>query len=149
VLFLDGEIRWEARCLQLDFGDRSEKDGRNARLPMTNQRRSERVFLQIKVIVEVEREHGNPARVDAFTVVVNAHGGLLEMSAKVSKGQKLFLSNPSAGTRQSARVVAVRRADEDGFAVAFEFDDPAPRFWPIPVPPENWHAIETDQHGDF
>jgi hypothetical protein len=112
---------------------------------MTNQRRSERVFLQIKVIVEVEREHGNPARVDAFTVVVNAHGGLLEMSVKVSKGQKLFLSNPSAGLRQSARVVGVRRVDEDGFAVAFEFDDPSPRFWPISFPPENWHAVETDQ----
>lgn len=146
MLFLDGEVRWEARCLPVNFGDRPEKDGRNARFSMTNRRRSERVFLQIKVIVEVEREHGNPAQVDAYTLVVNAHGGLLEMSAKVSKGQKFFVSNPSAGLRQSATVVAVRRADDDGFAVAFEFDDPAPRFWPISFPPESWHAVETDQH---
>jgi hypothetical protein len=109
----------------------------------SNRRRSERVLLQIRVHVVVEIEEGKPVRSDAFTLVVNAHGGLLEMSLKVSKGQKLRLSSPVAGLEETCTVVAVRSAPEASYTVGFEFDRPCPHFWPISFPPKDWHVVEA------
>jgi hypothetical protein len=103
-----------------------------------NRRRSERVALQMRLVVVTEFEPGKLARVDAFTLVVNAHGGLLEINMRLPKGQKLLLSNPSFGVEQRATVVAVRGPHDGGFAVAFEFENAAPNFWPISFPPKDW-----------
>jgi hypothetical protein len=108
-----------------------------------NQRRSERVLLQLRVIVTAEIEPARPVRFDAFTLVVNAHGGLLEMAMKARKGQKLLLANPSAGLAESATVVSVKGARDGGFAVAFEFDKASPHFWPIGFPPKDWNLVEA------
>jgi hypothetical protein len=108
-----------------------------------NRRRSERVLLQVRVVVETEFEPGRLARADAVTLVVNAHGGLLEINLRLTKGQKLLLSNPAVGVEERATVVAVRTAHENGFAVAFEFDNPVPQFWPLSFPPKDWGLVET------
>jgi hypothetical protein len=89
------------------------------------------VWLQIRVIVETEIEQGNLVRIEAFTISVSAHGGLLEMGHRVLEGQKLLLTNPAVGTRQGCKVVRVRSSRNGSFAVAFEFDCPTQQFWPI------------------
>lgn len=115
------------------------KDGRLSTAPGTgNQRRSQRVLLQIRVILEVEIDAGNPIRLDAFTLVVNAHGGLLEMSLPLRPGLRLSLVNPTSGLKKPSRIVGLRRSTDSGFLVAFEFDSPTPKFWPIVFPPEDW-----------
>lgn len=103
-----------------------------------NQRRSQRVLLQIRVILEVEIDAGNLIRLDAFTLDVNAHGGLLEMSLPLRPGQRLSLVNPTSGLKKPSRIVGLRRSTDSGFLVAFEFDSPTPKFWPIAFPPEDW-----------
>jgi hypothetical protein len=108
-------------------------------------RRSERVRLQIPVIVETEVERGKLVRLDAFTLVVNAHGGLLEMSLKAAQGQKLLLANPAGGVKQPCSVVGARSSQDGLFAVAFEFDSPAPQFWPIAFPPAGWGLIPAEK----
>jgi hypothetical protein len=108
-----------------------------------NQRRSDRVSLQIRLIVETELQGGTLARMEAFTLVVNAHGGLLELSLKLAKGQKLFLANPVSGARESCRVVSTRRANDGQFEVAFEFENPTPQFWPINFPPADWELVRS------
>lgn len=95
----------------------------------------------MRVIVEAETEKEKVIRLDAFTVVVSAHGGLLEMSLRVSKGQKLLLFNLSAGLREPCRVVRVAKCQDELFAVAFEFDSPTPQFWLIAFPPEGWVLV--------
>jgi len=110
-----------------------------------NQRRSERVLLQLRVIVTAEIEPARPVRFDAFTLVVNAHGGLLEMSIKARKGQKLLLANPAAGLAESATVVSVKGARDGSYAVAFEFDKASPHFWPITFPPRDWNLVEAEK----
>ena len=109
-----------------------------------NRRRSERVLLQMHLVVDAEIEPGKSVRLDAFTLVANAHGGLLEMSLKVSKGQKLLLSIPSARIQESVTVVAVGGAEDGGYTVAFEFDSPAPQFWPVSFRPEDWNWVEAE-----
>jgi hypothetical protein len=108
----------------------------------TNRRRSQRVLLQIPVIVETEIEKDQPLRFEAFTLVVNAHGGLLEMGLPLRAGQKLSLVNPASGLRKPAKTVGLRRSDDSRFLVAFEFDDPTPQFWPIAFPPADWKPFE-------
>jgi hypothetical protein len=99
-----------------------------------NWRLSERVWLQIRVIVETEIEQGKPVRLEAFTISVSAHGGLLEMGLRVQEGQKMLLTNPAVGVRQGCRVLRVRSSRNGSFAVAFEFDCPTPQFWSIAFP---------------
>jgi hypothetical protein len=108
-----------------------------------NRRRSERVPLQMRVEVLAEMEDGKMARLEAFTLMVNAHGGLLELSLKVAKGQKLLLSNPGVGAQQSGNVVSVKNSQDGFFAVAFEFDSPSPQFWPIELPPTDWSLMHA------
>jgi PilZ domain len=103
-----------------------------------NRRRSERVMLRMTVHVVAEDEERKQIQEQAETQVVNAHGGLLKMKQHLHVGQSFLLSNPRKTMEMSCRVV---RTEEDGmefYKVAFEFDRPAPNFWPIVFPPADW-----------
>jgi PilZ domain len=105
-----------------------------------NRRRSERVMLQIKVRVIAEDVQHKPRQEEALTQVVNAHGGLLKMKMDVHIGQPIRLVNPQNSVEQNCRVVRVDETGTEFFSVAFEFDHPNPKFWPVVFPPPDWHA---------
>lgn len=105
-----------------------------------NRRRSERVMLQMKVIVIAEDAQHKPRQEQALTQVVNAHGGLLKMKLDVFVGQPMRLLNPHNKIEQNCRVVRVDETATEFFSVAFEFDLPNPKFWPVVFPPSDWHA---------
>jgi PilZ domain len=105
-----------------------------------NRRRSERVVLRMRVFVMAENEDRRQIQETAETQVVNAHGGLLRMRQHLHVGQSFLLNNPQNSMEMSCRVV---RTEEDGldfFKVAFEFDRPAAKFWPVVFPPADWVA---------
>jgi hypothetical protein len=105
-----------------------------------DRRRSERVMLRMRITVIAEdTEHKRQQR-EALTQVVNAHGGLMKMQVELYVGQPMLLLNPQNKVEQSCRVVRVDDTAEGDFAVAFEFDNPNPKFWPVVFPPEDWHA---------
>jgi len=106
----------------------------------SNRRRSERVMLQIPVRVLTETPERVPVQEDTHTLVVNAHGGLLKLKLEPLQGQPLLLVNPQTGMEQSCRVVRIEQPSPDYFAVAFEFDQPAPKFWPVTFPPTDWEV---------
>jgi hypothetical protein len=108
-----------------------------------NQRRSDRVSLQIRLFLETELQAGTLTRMEAFTLVVNAHGGLLEVGVKLAQGQKMYLSHPVTAAKQPCRVISVKRAQDGVFEVAFEFENPTPHFWPISFPPADWELIRS------
>lgn len=105
-----------------------------------NRRRSERVMLQMKVTVIAEDVQHKPRREEAVTQVVNAHGGLLKMRLDVFVGQPMRLLNPHNKIEQNCRVVRVDETATEFFSVAFEFDHPNPKFWPVVFPPSDWQA---------
>jgi len=109
----------------------NEADGRN-------RRRSERVILQVAVLIRAEMPGGRIAQVQGFTLAVNAHGGLLESSLKLESAQEITLINPQSGNTVGCRVVRVERPSEGNYTIAFEFDQHSPRFWPVTFPPEDW-----------
>jgi hypothetical protein len=77
---------------------------------------------------------------DALTQVVNAHGGLLRMKMNVHVGQPILLVNPKNRVEQSCRVVRVEDTMDEYFSVAFEFNQPNSKFWPVVFPPADWEA---------
>jgi hypothetical protein len=111
-------------------------------LGSSNRRRSQRVVLQISVIVEAEIDTDKPVRLNAFTLVVNAHGGLLEIDLPLRPGQNVTLILPASGLRKRSRIVGFRRSHDTGFLVAFEFDSPTPPFWPLDFPPADWKPLD-------
>jgi hypothetical protein len=80
--------------------------------------------------------------VQAFTSVVNAHGGLLESPLKLASNQKILLINPHSGIEVSCKVVRVEGPTSALYEVAFEFDQRSANFWPITFLPEDWGAVK-------
>lgn len=103
-----------------------------------NRRRSERVVLRMTVIVLAENEERKQIQEKAETQVVNAHGGLLRMKEHLHVGQSFLLNNPGNNMEVSCRVVRTEEEGMEFYKVAFEFDRPAPKFWPITFPPADW-----------
>jgi hypothetical protein len=105
-----------------------------------NRRRSERVMLQMKVTVIAEDIQRKSHQEEAMTQVVNAHGGLLKMKMEVHVGQPMLLVNLQKNVEQNCRVIRVEDTSTEYFSVAFEFDKPNPKFWPVVFPPSDWDA---------
>jgi hypothetical protein len=103
-----------------------------------NRRRSERVMLQVPIIVAADSPEGAEVQEETHTLVVNAHGGLVKLDLEVVPGQPILLINPATKAELSARVIRVDNPPGGHAAVAFEFDEPSPQFWPIVFPPEDW-----------
>jgi hypothetical protein len=108
-------------------------------MTFTAQRRSERVLLDVPVVVRGEL--GNRAfQEETFTVTVSAHGALLMLAANVTLGQKLVVMNATNSDEREGRV-AYKGAVHAGLAqVAVEFAKPSPEFWRMDSPPANWYA---------
>jgi hypothetical protein len=104
----------------------------------TGQRRSERLLLDVPVVVRGGSADRPTFREETFTVTVSAHGALLMLASKVTLGQRLVVINPQNREERDARV-SYLGPDRAGLAqVAVEFLQPAPEFWAINAPPPDW-----------
>ena len=79
-----------------------------------------------------------PFAEDTLTTVINAHGALLGLTAKVTKGQTLRLKTKTSPEEQECRVIWVGPASERKTQCGIEFLKPAPKFWGISFPPADW-----------
>jgi hypothetical protein len=84
---------------------------------------------------------GKRISIEAHTLVVNAHGGLLDVGMAMLRGQQVILSNSGTEKVASGKVVRVEGSEEGRFSVAFEFEFPAPKFWPVSFPPPDWAYV--------
>jgi len=101
------------------------------------QRRSERVLIDIPVVVRGE-SGSRTFQEETFTVTISAHGALLMLEENVALGQKLVVMNPQNWDEREARV-AYKGTVHAGLAqVAIEFAKASPEFWEMDSPPENW-----------
>jgi len=94
------------------------------------------------VLLRAKMADGRCVQVQAFTSVVNAHGGLLESPVKLENNQRILIINPHSREEISCRVVRVEGPNSALYAVTFEFDQRSPRFWPINFLPEDWAVNE-------
>lgn len=111
--------------------------------PEANRRRSQRVILNVPITVSGAGTSGNFSE-QTKTIVVNAHGALIMLAAKVTQGQTLDLKSPTNPESQSCKVVYIGPTVQGQTQVGVEFSKPAPHFWHVAFPPENW----TPSMGD-
>jgi PilZ domain len=103
-----------------------------------DRRRSQRVLLQVSVLVTAQFEGGPPLTEDTRTVEINVHGALITLAMRVRPGQKLVIKNWSTAKEQECRVVHVREAPSGKNEVGISFPFPAAKFWNIEFPPPDW-----------
>jgi hypothetical protein len=104
----------------------------------SERRRSQRVALRIPVVVIGTDTKGRPFGEVTHTVIVNAHGALVELKAEVGDDDRVLLRNKISGQREPCRVVWFRKGEAGNNTVGLEFQIPAPQFWGIQFPPEDW-----------
>jgi hypothetical protein len=112
--------------------------------PDASRRRSQRVILSLRVIVRTEDgPKATSFEEETITLVVNAHGALIALSGKVTKGQKLRVTNRATKAEQVCRVASLGSTSEGKAQIGVEFLKPSPDFWQISFPPEDWVVPET------
>jgi hypothetical protein len=107
-----------------------------------NRRRSERVILQVPIRLSAMMADGKRISIETRTLVVNAHGGLLDVGMEMVAGQRIRLQKPKMENVTTGRILRVEGSEEGRFLVAFEFESPAPNFWPVAFPPADWSPSE-------
>ncbi|HTP67678.1 MAG TPA: PilZ domain-containing protein [Dongiaceae bacterium] len=101
------------------------------------QRRSQRILLCIPVTVSGQLAHGATFSERTNTVVINAHGALLELRQTVVVGQALLLKHLGTGEELPCRVIDINPAGHVP-EVGVESDSPCAHFWRVAFPPADW-----------
>lgn len=82
---------------------------------------------------------GGTFREPTQTLVVNAHGALVTLATKVLNGQKLRVKHGAhAEEERDCQVSYIGPTVEGQTQVGIEFVEPAPDFWHIAFPPDDW-----------
>jgi hypothetical protein len=105
---------------------------------VANQRRSQRVLLAVPLRVSGKRTNGEPFVEHAKTLIVNAHGALLQLQEPVREGQTLSVRNITTGEEMPCKVVDLSSGANGVSEIGVEFEQPSPRFWRVSFPPADW-----------
>jgi hypothetical protein len=106
--------------------------------PKSKGRRSQRIVLSLPVTVEADSADQPPFTERTHTLVVNAHGALIALAMRVAIGHRLLLENPQTQETQPSRVVYLGAVHEGKTLIGVAFLTPAPGFWQVSFPPEDW-----------
>ncbi len=109
-----------------------------------NRRRSQRVLMTIPVRVSGQNGVGLPFEEETHTRAISAHGGLIQVSTQVYRGQRLTLSNVQTKAALECVVAHIDRHQGGHPQVGVEFMLPNPVFWHVAFPPKDW----TPRHPD-
>ena len=101
-------------------------------------RRSQRIDLNVPVVVYPAPNQGRQFYESTQTLVVSAHGALLALTDMVTPKQRLLMQNAESGEQEECRVVSVEKGLTGPPKVAVEFTQPAPSFWHLAYPPADW-----------
>ncbi len=110
--------------------------------PDTGKRRSMRVLLSVPVVASGNLPDGKKFEEETRTLVVNAHGALLALTIPLRNGQQLTLAHKISNEEKLCKVVYLGNAQGGKTQIGVEFMQPAPQFWGIDFPPEDWVAPE-------
>ena len=97
-------------------------------------RRTARVALCVELIVQGSTENSGKFKVEARTLSVSGHGGMMVMDPEVAIGQKLMLINMNSGQKAECQVVATKVAGDGKKQIAFEFTSAELNFWRMCFP---------------
>lgn len=105
-------------------------------------RRSMRVLLSVPITVTGKNTSNQDFHEDTRTLVVNAHGALISLAARVAAAQEVTLANKATQHIQKCRIVYVGAAQAGKAQMGIEFVKPSRTFWQIDFPPDDWVVPE-------
>jgi hypothetical protein len=126
---------------------RGEESRMSSNVRLGEGRRSHRVHLAVQIIVRGKRGD-QPFQEDTTTTVVNASGGLFLSPLPLQMGQPLTVVNKKTTEELACKVAFVSAGEANKMQVGFEFLEPAPKFWRIAFPPDNWDSSERKRPGE-
>jgi hypothetical protein len=98
--------------------------------------------MRIRVAVRFQDKVSPPEQTQTMTV--NAHGGLILLATPVSVNQIVVLENPKVAQEILCRVTELGPSFMGKAQVAVEFIRPAPGFWGLETPPEDWEGGRSE-----
>lgn len=112
---------------------------------VTTLRRSQRVCLNLPIIVYRDGPGKIVASEETHTLIVNAHGALLKLALTAEIGQLLRIKNMQTKEELVCRVITLEPRSSGKSQVGVEFEHVSPRFWRIAFPPSDWsfHSPEA------
>ena len=81
---------------------------------------------------------------ETHTLIVNAHGALIQLALTVEIGQLLGIKNVQTLEQLVCRVVNLGPDQPGKREVGIEFELASPRFWRIAFPPSDWTPRSPD-----
>ena len=105
-------------------------------------RRSMRVLLSVPIQVSGQTRDNEHFDEETRTLVVNAHGALISLAAKVIAGQQITVNNKATHSTMDCRVVYLGNPAAGKIQMGVEFLEPCPSFWQIDFPPDDWVVPE-------
>ena len=109
----------------------------------TGRRRSMRVLLSVAITVKGKSTKNEEFSEETRTLVVNAHGALIALTTPVVAGQQISIVNKATRASLDCRVVYLGNAQAGKTQMGIEFISPAPTFWQIDFPPDDWVVPEN------
>ena len=107
-------------------------------------RRSQRVLMQVAVRVRGTDSQDKDFVEETETLAINAHGGLILVSARLTSGSKVFMQHNRTQEEQECHVVFLGPVRAGKAEIGLEFSEPRPTFWRVAFPPEDW----TSRHPE-
>lgn len=103
-----------------------------------SQRRSQRIFLCVGIIVLGKKANGATFSERTKTEVVSAHGALIVLQEPVCAGQELIVRNIPTNEEIVCTVVDCNPGQTGVAEVGIQFKHSSPRFWRVAFPPSDW-----------
>jgi hypothetical protein len=110
----------------------------NSSIGGSARRRSQRVLMQVGVLIRGTDVQGHSFEEETDTLAINAHGALILMKSKVLSGNTVQLKNKLTEEEQECHVVFLGPVRSGKAEIGLEFSAPRPAFWRITFPPEDW-----------
>lgn len=101
------------------------------------------MLLSVPVIASGKTSDKKDFTEETRTLVVNAHGALISLGARVAKDQKITIQHKATQETLDCRVVYVGNAQGAKPQMGLEFVSPSPSFWRIDFPPDDWVVPEN------
>jgi len=111
-----------------------------------NQRRSQRILLTVPIVISGISSNNAVFSERTSTLVVNAHGALIQLREQVTAGQKLRMRNAATNEEISCVVMDINPGNTALPEVGVEFSTPNPHFWRVSFPPADWTPRSPEAH---
>lgn len=106
-----------------------------------DRRRSQRVLLRVRASLHVAL-NGKPTTFETVTLSVNNHGAMIILKQGLPLDTRFVLEHTGTKELVACKVVRAGREMPEGFQIPIEFDSPAPNFWRIAFPPNDWRPLD-------